>query len=119
MELLETYDLTRSYRATAQLCGVDHHTVARVVAERAAGTESVPTVRPKSSDAYLDKIEEWVDKSTGKVRADVVHDRLAAMGYTGSERTTRRVVAALKAGPAQRDHHVHPRRVHVGPAVEA
>lgn len=34
MELLEVFDLTRSYRDTAELCGVDHHTVARVVAAR-------------------------------------------------------------------------------------
>ena len=30
------------------------------------------------------------------MRADVVHDKLAALGYTGSERTTRRAVAAAK-----------------------
>ena len=83
MEVLEAYDLTRSYRATAQLCGVDHHTVARVVAERAAGCAGTSTVRPKRSDAYADKIEEWIDKSTGKVRADVVHERLAADGLRG------------------------------------
>lgn len=27
MEILETYDLTRSFRSTAALCGVDYHTV--------------------------------------------------------------------------------------------
>lgn len=27
MEILETYDLTRSFRSTAALCGVDCHTV--------------------------------------------------------------------------------------------
>ena len=53
--------------------------------------------RPKCSDGFADKIGEWVERSKGKVRADVVHDRLVAMGYTGSERTTRRVVAVLKA----------------------
>lgn len=104
MEVLEAYDLTRSYRATAQLCGVDHHTVARVVAERATGCAGTSAIRPKRSDAYADKIEEWIDKSTGKVRADVVHERLVAMGYEGSERTTRRVVAALKAA-WRREHH--------------
>ena len=44
-------------------------------------------------DPFLDKIEEWVDRSNGQVRADVVHDKLVAMGFTGSERTTRRAVA--------------------------
>ena len=48
-------------------------------------------------DPFCDKITEWIDKSQGRVRADVAHRRLVAMGYRGSERTTRRVVAALKA----------------------
>lgn len=52
--------------------------------------------RPKVSDPFADKIVEWVEGSQGRVRADVVHCKLAAMGYQGSERTTRRVVAALK-----------------------
>ena len=32
----------------------------------------------------------------GKIRADVVHDKLLALGFTGSERTTRRAVAAVR-----------------------
>jgi hypothetical protein len=28
--------------------------------------------------------QEWVDVSHGKVRADVAHDKLVALGYTGS-----------------------------------
>jgi hypothetical protein len=106
MEVLEAYDLTKSYRATAQLCGVDHHTVARAVAARALGKESSeePVVRSKVAEAFAEKIVEWIDHSGGRVRADVVHDKLVAMGYAGSERTTRRVVAALKAG-YEREHH--------------
>ena len=38
-----------------------------------------------------------MDRSGGKIRADVVHRRLTAMGYQGSERTTRRAVAEAKA----------------------
>jgi hypothetical protein len=48
-------------------------------------------------DPYLEKLEEWVDRSRAKVRADVVHEKLSALGYTGSERTTRRAVAEVKA----------------------
>ena len=47
-------------------------------------------------DAFAEKIEEWVDRSRGRIRADVAHQRLVAMGYLGSERTTRRAVAAAK-----------------------
>jgi hypothetical protein len=42
------------------------------------------------------RLEEWVDRSRGRIRADVVHQRLVAMGYMGSERTTRRAVAEAK-----------------------
>ena len=42
------------------------------------------------------KVEELVDRSKGKIRADVAHRKLAAMGYRGSERSTRRAVAEVK-----------------------
>jgi hypothetical protein len=108
MDVLEAYDLTQSLRGAAQLTGVDHHTVARYVAARAAGrsVEEVPE-RPKASDDFADKIAEWVDRSNGKVRADVVHERLVAMGYTGSERTTRRAVAILKKSYQRATHRVY------------
>lgn len=106
MEVLEVYDLTRSYRDTAALCGVDHHTVARVVAARAVSVEveAEPLVCSKVAGAFIDKIAEWIDRSSGRVRADVVHDKLVAMGYGGSQRTTRRVVATLKKS-WRREHH--------------
>ena len=58
---------------------------------------TTPAPRAKLIDPFLEKIEEWVDRSKGKVRADISHDRLVAMGFTGTERTTRRAVAAAKA----------------------
>ena len=36
--------------------------------------------------------------SRGRIRADKAHERLVVMGYTGSERTTRRAVARAKHG---------------------
>jgi transposase len=108
MEILEAYDLTGSYRATAALCGVDHHTVRHHVATRAAGLDPACVLdRVKVSDPYLAKIEEWVESSDAKVRADVVHRKLCAMGYEASERTTRRVVAAVKAARDRRTHRVY------------
>ena len=38
-----------------------------------------------------------VDLSHGRVRADAAQRKLEAMGYTGSERTTRRAGAEAKA----------------------
>jgi hypothetical protein len=56
-----------------------------------------PTARDSLLDAYLDKIEEWVERSQGDIRADVCNRKLIAMGYAGSERTTRRAVALANA----------------------
>ena len=82
-------------------------TSTRVYLHRPA-IDEVPE-RPKASDDFADKIAEWVDRSHGKVRADVVHERLVAIGYTGSERTTRRVVAILKTS------YQRPRIASIGP----
>jgi transposase len=97
MEILEAFDLTQSYRDAAELAGCSPNTVASYVEARDKGQLScAPARRDQLIDAYADKLEEWLEASHGKVRADVVHDKLAALGYTGSERTTRRAVAAAK-----------------------
>ena len=97
MEILEAFDLTQSYRDAAELAACSPNTVARYVEARDQGRLScAPARRDQLVDAYADKLEEWLETSNGKVRADVVHDKLAALGYTGSERTTRRAVAAAK-----------------------
>lgn len=98
MEILEAFDLTQSNQAAARLAGCDPKTVARFVAARDSGNEPVSgVVRNRAVDSYLAKIEDWVEHSNADIRADVVHRKLQAMGYDGSERTTRRAVAAAKA----------------------
>jgi transposase len=98
MEILEAFDATGSLRAAAELVGCDHKTVGHWVRAREEAGGGLPApVRPRPRvDAFAEKIEEWVDRSRGKLRADVAHRKLVAMGYVGSERTTRRAVAAAK-----------------------
>ena len=97
-EILAAYDLTERYRDAAKLAGCDHHTVARSVAAREAGQlTAAPARRAQVLDPYRATVEEWVEASHGRVRADVAHGKLEALGYVGSERTTRRVVAEAKA----------------------
>jgi hypothetical protein len=45
----------------------------------------------------LANVEQMVELSQCQVRADVVHEKLVAMGFAGDERSTRRAVAELKA----------------------
>lgn len=99
MEILAAYDLTHSFRDAAELAGCDHHTVARYVRARDAGrlTTDAPQRRDQLADPFRAKIEEWVELSHGRVRADVAQRKLEPMGYAGSERTLRRAIAEAKA----------------------
>jgi hypothetical protein len=98
MEILEAFALTGSLRAAAELAGCDHKTVGHWVAARhAAGDGLAGAVRPRPVvDRFAAKIEELGERSHGKIRADKAHETLVAMGYMGSERTTRRAVADAK-----------------------
>jgi hypothetical protein len=64
--------------------------------ERNSG--SSPATGERVADPFLAKIEEWVERSRGRVSADVCHGKLVAMGYVGSERSTRRAVAEAQRG---------------------
>ena len=64
MEILEAFDLTKSYRAAGLLCGVDHHTVAAKVAARAAGLD------PGEVAVVVSVIEPFID-NTPPCDADV------------------------------------------------
>ena len=72
MNMLEAFDLTGSLRGAGELAGVSHHTVARYVAERDAGelAGDGPRRRGRIIDPFLPKIEEWVERSHAKIRAD-------------------------------------------------
>jgi hypothetical protein len=104
MEILEAYDLTGSLRGAAALAGCDDKTVARLVAARDAAGGGLPVrVRRRPLvDAFAEKIDELVDRSHARVRADKAHGVLVAMGYEGSYRTTRRAVAKAKRRWRQR-----------------
>ncbi len=52
--------------------------------------------RPRMIDEFLPKIEQWVYDTQGTIRADKAHEKLVAMGFTGSPRSSRRAVAGIK-----------------------
>jgi len=109
MEILEAFDLTGSLRGAAALVGCDHKTVAHWVEARGAAGGGLPlSVRRRPAvGQFAEKVEELVDRSRARIRADKVHEKLVAMGYRGSERTTRRAVARAKRAWRQQ----HGRRI--------
>ena len=96
MEILNAYDLTGSYRAAAELCGCSHHTVKKAVADRDAGLPPA-TRRARMIDDWRDVLEGWVADSKGEIRGDKAHEKLVQLGYTGTDRTTRRALAEIKS----------------------
>ena len=105
MEILEAYDLAGTLRGAAALVGCDHKTVAYWVRMRdeAGGLPGVERRRPAMERVFAAKIDELVDRSHGRIRADAAHDKLIALGYRGSARTTRRWVAESKRRWRQRN----------------
>ncbi len=90
--------MTECAWSAAKLAGVDAKTIARYVQVRDAGGDPfAPVRRPRLIDAFLANVEQMVELSECQVRADVVHEKLVAMGFAGDERSTRRAVAELKA----------------------
>src|SRR4029078_6838376 len=98
MEILAAYDLTGSYRDAAALVVCSHNTVARYVRARDTGElRTTPAERSQLIDPFREKIEEGVDASRGRVRADVAQRKLEARGQGGRGHTTRRAIAEAKA----------------------
>ena len=110
MEILEAFDLTGSFRAAGELAGCSYHTVGYYVARREADvlvSPTEPVERVKLIDPFLPKLEEWVERSRGRIRGDVVFDKLGPLGFAGSARTVRRALAVVK-----RNYRVGKRRVY-------
>ena len=91
MNTLEAFDLTGSAHSAAALAGCDPKTVRHWVARRDRGLPvGGPGRRERLIDPFLDKVEEWVDRSQAPGPRGLVHERLVAVGFDRDERTTRR-----------------------------
>lgn len=97
-EILEAFDLTGSFRAAGELAGCSPNTVADWVAKRdrgELGDLAETQRRERKLDEFLPKVEEWVERSNGKIRADKCHEKLQTLGYEGSDRTVRQARSHL------------------------
>ena len=111
MDIVNTYVDLGSYRATGDLCGIDHKTVKRVVQRWRAGTVAEPRMTPargRNTDCVEDLIWERVKKTRGRITAKRLLPQARAAGYEGSARNFRRAVARVKARWARSEHRRRP-----------
>lgn len=111
MDIVNTYLDLGSYRAAADLCGVNHKTVKRVVQRWRAGTIGEPRTTPPrghNTDCVDDLIWDKVRKTRGRITAKRLLPQARAAGYQGSARNFRRAVARVKARWARAEHSRRP-----------
>ena len=107
MNIIAAYQMVGTYRGAAEICGVTHKTVRRVIERAQAGEPAAaapPAPRPRNFDEVTDLVYLRVDKSHGKISAKRLLPFARAAGYQGSARNFRRLVAEQKRR-WRRNHH--------------
>src|SRR6185312_4693888 len=97
MDIIAAYREVGTYRGAAQMCGVTHKTVRRVIERFESGDPAGPPARrPHNFDAVTELVAKRVDTSNGKIEAKRLFPVARAAGYQGSARNFRRLVAEQK-----------------------
>jgi len=99
MDIVAAYEQVGTYRATAALCGTTHKTVKRVVEAARAGEPPDRKRRaagPPVTEVVADLVAQRVRATDGRITAKRLLVEARAAGYTGSDRSFRRAVAAAK-----------------------
>ena len=104
MDMIAAFNDVGSYRGAAAICGVDHKTVKRALA-RSSGP---PEARPHNYDLVADVVARRVSGTSARISAKRLLPEAWAVGYTGSARNFRRLVAKTKG--AWRSGHRRGRR---------
>ena len=100
LDIVTAYREVGTYRGAAEICGVTHKTVKRIVDSHEAASNGavVPGSEPRSRnyDEVADLVAEKVAKTFGKISAKRLLPAARAAGYEGSDRNFRRLVAEAK-----------------------
>jgi len=95
LDVITAYREVGTYRGAAEICGVTHKTVKRIVEQDQAAAERVDrrrnyeTVRPLVAQSMVD--------TKGRISALRLLPKAVAAGYEGSDRNFRRLVAQERA----------------------
>ncbi len=91
MNIIAAYQMVGTYRGAAEMCGVTHKTVRRVIERAQAGEPAAAPpgrARPRNFDEVTDLVFQRVAKSVGRVSAKRLLPVARAAGYQGRRATS-------------------------------
>jgi len=91
LDIVTAYRQVGTYRGAAEICGVTHKTVSRVV-NRAEAAEQ-RAARRRNYESVRALVAAKIDQTSGKISAKRLLPQIQAAGYAGSDRNFRRLVA--------------------------
>lgn len=112
MDVVAAYESVGTYRGAAAMCGVDAKTVKRTIAKRDAGVLDDERVARaavvRNTDVAAELVADRVAETRAKISAKRLLPAARAVGYAGSARNFRRLVAekkrAWRAEQGRREH---------------
>jgi hypothetical protein len=91
LDVITAYREVGTYRGAAEICGVTHKTVKRIVTRDEADRERVE--RRKNYESVRPLVVEAMKDTRGKLSSKKLFPKAVAEGYEGSDRNFRRLVA--------------------------
>jgi transposase len=95
LDVMTAYRQVGTYRGAAEMCGVTHKTVKRIV-ERGEVTEQ-RVARRRNYESVRALVAREIEDTKGKISAKRLLPKVRAAGYEGSGRNLRRLVAQERA----------------------
>jgi transposase len=91
LDIVTAYRQVGTYRGAAEMCGVTHKTVSRVVNQAEAAEQRI--ARRRNYESVRALVAAKIEETKGKISAKRLLPAAAAAGYEGSDRNFRRLVA--------------------------
>lgn len=95
LDVITAYQRVGSYRGAAEICGVTHKTVKRVIERERA--QAVRVERRRNFESVRGTVAHEMTQTHGKISAKRLLPIARAAGYEGSDRNFRRPVATERA----------------------
>ena len=108
LDVITAYRKVGTYRGAAEMCGVTHKTVKRIIDRSAAAAERVERRRNYESVRAL--VAQEIEETKGRISAKRLLPTARAGGYAGSDRNFRRLVAQERSKYRQRQAIARSRR---------